>query len=71
MGFLKEAAKLGLKAGACVVIPAAAPTIIFSEVAKKAVRVAVQSDGGDKEDAKQAEKTAGLILGAGTLFDKD
>lgn len=66
----KEITKAALKVGACLVCPAAAPAIVFSEIAKKAVRVAVQSGGGNSDDAKEAEKTAGAILGAGSLLSR-
>ncbi len=70
MGIGSEALKLGAKAAACVVFPAAAPAIIFSEVAARAVRFAVQSDGGDAESAREAESTARGILGAGSLSER-
>lgn len=49
------------------VIPAAAPTIIFTEVASRAGRAVVNEAGGDGE---QTERTFRAILGAGSVAGK-
>ena len=69
MGLFSTVAKVGV----CVIFPPAAPAIVFSEVAARAVGVAMRTDGGDEDDAKEAERTARGILGAaslGSLIDR-
>jgi hypothetical protein len=69
MSILSKAIKYGAEAVICAVAPPLAPAIIIKETASFAVRVAVQSDGGDPDNAKEAENTVRTIFSVGSIAE--